>query len=258
MLPGDVVDLAVSLGLGFLAVTDHDSMSGVKPAQLSAERHGLKIIPGMEVSAYDYGEDRKVHLLAYCPQNPKLLLDFCRPTLQSRQETALKIIETVSRRYPVTRRIVEQYAAESDVIYKQHVVAALMDRGYDTTLFGPLFHELFSAKGGWARFDTTFPDALDALRAVKESGAVAVLAHPGLYGNFDLLPRLCALGLDGVEARHPRHSPEDTRIALEAAGRHGLFVTGGSDFHGMYTGKPNPLDACATQEGDIPLILERI
>lgn len=239
----DVARLAARIGLAALAVTDHDSMDAVARAAKAAEGSGVRVVPGIEVSAWDPERRRKVHLLCYAPRHPQTLLDFCAQTLRERQRASLAMLEKAAARYPVDEETVRPYMSENGVLYKQHIAAALMDRGYDITLFGALWHTLFSREAGFALVSMHYPDAREALRAIKEAGGLAVLAHPGHYRNFELVPALCALGLDGIEAYHPSHTAEDERTALEAAARHGLLVTGGSDFHGSYRAYANPLAA---------------
>lgn len=253
----DVVDYAARIGLDCLAVTDHDSMEGVAAAQERAKIRGVRVLRGMEVSTFDYRSGRKAHLLCYRPEHPDALLGLCAQTLAARNRASLEIIEKVAARYPVDEETVRKYAAGSAAVYKQHIVMALMDRGFSLSIFGELFHELFSRDGGWARVDIQYPETREAMKLIKEAGGIAVLAHPGVYGNFELIPELCKMGLDGIEAYHPRQSQADEKAAVEAARVYGLLATGGSDFHGMYGARVNPLAARATQDGALAKFLER-
>lgn len=237
----ELVAYAARIGLDCLGVTDHDSMAGAARARKAAEGTHVRVVPGLEISAFDYAHGKKVHLLCYDPQRPEALLALCRETLQKRQRASLDAIEKVAARYPVSAEAVRAFAAENGTIYKQHILAALMDMGFAVSMFGGLWGELFSRHGGIAPSDIQYPDARDALRVALETGGLVVLAHPGLYHNFDLVDELCGMGLNGIEAHHPFHSGEDERMALEAAARHGLLVSGGSDFHGYYRSRVNPL-----------------
>ena len=117
-------------------------------------------------------------------------------------------------------------------VYKQHVMEALLHLPYTDSAYGPIYRSLFKGEG-IACHDISYPSAVDAVRAVREQGGVPVLAHPGQMDSWSAIPGL-------VEA------------AREAAEAHGLFVTGGSDYHGRY-GAPRRLGCCfvdASEAGD--------
>lgn len=257
MRPEELVDYAVRTGLECLAVTDHDTMAGVPEARRQAARRGIRLLEGMEVSARDPHSGRKVHLLLYAPAHPEAILELCAETLRARETAARAIVEKLRPRYPVDWETVRRYAAGSATVYKQHIMLALGHMGYTQSVFGPLFRELFGSPGGWARVDVPYPDAREALTLMRQSGGLCVLAHPGVYRNFELIGELCGLGLEGVETCHPRHSADDERAAREAAGRYGLLMTGGSDFHGFYSAHANPLGARTAPEESLPAILSR-
>jgi phosphoribosyl 1,2-cyclic phosphate 1,2-diphosphodiesterase len=151
MGPEQLIEHAARVGLDCVAITDHDSMAGVEAASARAKALGLTLIPGIEVSTYDYKHSRKAHLLCYCPRNPAPLLEFCAATLKARNDASIKMIGKIASRYPIDPDAVKAYASGSGVIYKQHILMALMDRGYSLSVFGELFRELFSSKTGWAR-----------------------------------------------------------------------------------------------------------
>ncbi|MFO7160069.1 MAG: PHP domain-containing protein [[Clostridium] cellulosi] len=257
MEPSNIVDLASRLNINCIALTDHDTMDGIPEAVRLSKSAGVKVIPGMEVSAYDYDHDKKVHLLCYMPKKPEHLLEMCRETLAKRTEATLKMIERVSSRYPVTPEIVKRYAGKSKALYKQHISMALMDMGYSMSVFGDLYRSLFSKRNGWALIEFELPDFRDVIRLIKEAGGAAVLAHPGVYDNFEIISELVELGLDGIEVWHPRLSDEDTKRAYEAAERFHLIRTGGSDFHGMTSSKVTPLGTKLAETDELDKLLER-
>lgn len=257
MKPAHIVELAARLKLACIAIADHDTMNGVNEAVSCSAETGVKVVPGIEVSTYDYIHKKKVHLLCYLPKNPRRLLEMCGETLKKRTAASLKMAEKVSERFPLTIDVVKRYASKSSAVYKQHIAMALMEMGYSMSVFGELYQSLFSSKNGWALVEFDQPDPRDAIRLIKETGGAAVLAHPGVYGNFDIIAELCDLGLDGIEVWHPRQSKEDTQKALEAAERFKLIRTGGSDFHGMCASKITPLGARLTENCELEKLLER-
>lgn len=256
--PCRLVDLAARLKLPYIALTDHDTMDGVEKAAARGREVGVRVIPGIEITTFDYKNGRKAHILCYMPQKPGPLLELCRETLKNRTEATLKMAEKVAARYPVDAGIVRAYGSKSAALYKQHIMLALMDMGYSLSVFGELYSELFSPKNGWAFVDFKMPETREALRVAKETGGVVVLAHPGVYGNFEIIGELAEMGLAGVEVWHPRQSEEDTRRAFEAARRYKLIRTGGSDFHGMCASKVSVLGARLTEPSELERLFSHI
>lgn len=256
--PEALVDLAARLTLSCIAVTDHDTMNGVVAAEERAVQAGITLLPGIEISSYDYVHHKKVHILCYLPKKPQALLELCRETLRRRTNASLRMIEKIAARYPIDVETVKKYADGSAAIYKQHIAYALMDRGYSLSIFGELYSSLFSAKsGGWALVESKVPDFHEAFTLAKETGGAVVLAHPGVYQNFDIIEELCEMGLDGIEVWHPRQTETDTKRALEAATQHHLIRTGGSDFHGMSASKVTPLGTRTAEDDELASLITR-
>lgn len=255
--PEELVDYAARIGLGCVAVTDHDTMAAVPAARARAARKGIRLLEGMEVSAMNPATGRKVHLLLYAPEHPEPLLELCARTLHARDEAAKAIVERIKGRYPVDWETVRHFAGPSEAVYKQHILLALGHMGYAQSVFGPLFRELFAAPDGWARVPVSYPDVRQALELMRQSGGFCVLAHPGVYDSFGLIGELSELGLEGIEVCHPRHSESDERAAREAARRYGLVMTGGSDFHGFFSAQAHPLAVRTAPEESLPAVFRR-
>jgi predicted metal-dependent phosphoesterase TrpH len=88
----------------------------------------------------------------------------------------------------------------------------------------------------------------DEVHEIKQAGGIAVLAHPFVYENIELIPKLLNVGLDGLEAWHPSHNETAVKLIVSEAEKYGLILTGGSDYHGEYEIKPNLLGYCNTPE----------
>lgn len=255
--PEELVDYAARIGLDCLAVTDHDTMAGVPAARARAAQKGIRLLDGMEVSACDPRTGRKVHLLLYAPLHPEPVLELCAGTLRARDRAAAAMIERLRGRYPIDGETVRRYAAGSAAVYKQHIMLALGHMGYAQSVFGPLFGELFGSPDGWARVEVPYPDAREVVPLMKQSGGLCVLAHPGIYHSFGIVGELREQGLEGIEVCHPRQSRADEQTAREAARCYGLLMTGGSDFHGFYSARVNPLAARTAPEESLPEIFRR-
>lgn len=243
----DVLTMAARRGINMLAITDHDTMAGCKEAVRLGEKLGVRVLPGVEISARDEERGRKVHILCYAPQFPEILQPMLDKTLQSRRQGMAEAVEIVTQLYPVTKEMILQRAEGATCLYKQHVMQTLMDAGFAGTIFGDTFRELFNSKTGPAYRPVQYPDVFTAIETARCAGGKVVLAHPSEYDSLELLQTLCERGLlDGIEIEHPRNQEEDKPLMHALADRCGLAKTGGTDFHGYFTTRKNPVGTCLT------------
>ncbi len=249
VMPEELVRLAAARKIPVVAITDHDTLSGTPQLVELGESLGVTVVPGVELSTTDPATGRKAHILVYGIQNPQGIEQLCEEICRSRQEAGEIMLEKTQRHYPIPREMVERHAKNAPALFKQHIMQALMDAGYTDTMYGPLFRELFDSKNGLAYSAVSYPNAHEALKIVRQSGGVAVLAHPAEYKSYDLLRQMAASGeIDGVEVWHPRNPPEDLPWLMEVASQHGLLMTGGTDFHGCKTKRGLPLGSYTAPE----------
>ncbi len=244
----DLIMLAKKRRILTISVTDHDTLAGVTRAKVLGERFGVRVIPGVEFSCYDYKRNRRVHLLAYLFTYPDRLEGLCKRIGEARKAASLKTISKVLRYYPITVEMVVRTATGSTNIFKQHIMHTLMHAGYAVTVFGDLYDKLFAYGTGSCAVEPEYPDVFEVLSLLQSAGAITVLAHPSVYDSMELLPELIDKGLDGVEVWHPRNKQEDVDKLLEIASANDLLTTGGSDFHGMYSKRPLNLGECVTPD----------
>ena len=250
----ELLGIAKRRGLAALAVTDHDSVAGATRAVVLGKRLGLRVIHGVEFSAMDEQRGNKAHLLCYQCDHPDRLEGLCRRIGESRRAAALESIRRVMRYYPITPDLVAKCASGSTNIFKQHIMHALVDAGYADGIYGEVYEKLFG-ENGCAKVGKTYPDVREVLKAIHEAGGIAVLAHPYSYHNEALLEELIVLGLDGVEAWHHTHTPEQTEQLLALTRERGLVATGGSDFHGMYARTVRPLGSAPVPNEQADVLL---
>ncbi len=236
----DIIILAKNSGVTTLAITDHDCLAGVVRAELIGQRYGVTVIPAVEFSATDYKRNNsKVHILCYLPDKPERLEGLCKSNSLLRKRAGQMMVLKVAKKFPVTPEFITKCCQGSTNIYKQHIMQALMECGYTTTIFGDLFKMLFSKESRInVLMESKYPDPVDIINAIHEAGGIAVLAHPGFYNNFELFEELIPQGLDGVEVWHPENTPEQQEQLIKIAKKHGLVMTGGSDFHGGFNAYP--------------------
>ena len=253
----DLIFYAKRAGLDVISLTDHDTMDGTQRAEVLGRRYGITVLPGAEISCFDNGRGRKVHILCYMPEKPDRLQGLFAQILDSRTKAGKRSIRAVMRYYPVTEEHIQRYTLGSKSIYKAHIIRALLDLGYDCQSHGPLYKELFSGNGGLCERPVEYPDVYDALEVVHSAGGIAVLAHPPVYQSLEIMTELAEKGLiHGVEAYHPGTNGDDLNTILAAAEKYGLITTGGSDFHGFLTSCPNPLASSITTEESLNAIYQ--
>ena len=253
----EILALAKRRGVSAIAITDHDAVAGATRACILGKRLGIEVIHGVEMSAYDKERNRKVHILGYMCDSPDRLEGMCLRTNNNRRAAAVQMMGKVLRYYPIVPETIGRHASGSTNVFKQHIMHALVEAGYADRIFGDVFKKLFSSKGGCAYVPIEYPDVREVIELIRSAGGLAILAHPYVYDSVDLMNELADAGLlDGIEVWHP--SNDEERIAhLQAfAQEHGLLMTGGTDFHGLYTDPARPLGSCGAPENTIQLMKE--
>ncbi len=252
----DIVFWASAIGLSGIAVTDHDTMDGVERAEKAAKK-GFEIIPGIELSCYDEKRRRKVHILCYYPIMTDELRSICDEMNLRRKTASEEMLQRVQKLYPISEQHVARIGGTSTVIYKPHIMQALMDMGYTSSIYGELYKILFDPQVGSCSCRPRYTDVYAALAAAHRAGAVVCLAHPGVYRSFELLEELCGKCLlDGVEYRYPRQKEGEAEILDRLINQFGLIPTAGTDFHGFYTPRTNPIGTCVASKTVIDRIKE--
>jgi predicted metal-dependent phosphoesterase TrpH len=247
--PSELMELAERVGLVAVALTDHDTVEGLAEARSACEELGVRLVPGCELSC-EVGP-ATMHLLVYfLSDGPGPLQDRLSRLQAARSDRNERIVAVLQDHgLDVTlEEILDESGGGS--VGRPHVAGVLLRKGYVGSI-----QEAFDAwlgKGKPAYLDRERLLPADAIELAHASGAVAVLAHPTSLG-FEgrelerFVAGLAADGLDGMECDYGRYAP-DLRAWLRAmAGRLGLAVTGGSDYHGRY----KPEIALGTGLGDL-------
>jgi hypothetical protein len=222
----------------YLGIVDHDTTAGLEKAIKIGGKYQVTVIPGIEISAYDFKRKRKVHILGYNFDLRAVNIEkLCSPIIQRRHENSIWQIEKlVEHNYNISLEEVGAKAKDSTCIYKQHIMAVLIEKGYTDSIYSDLYKKLFKNNGICAR-DIEYIDAFKAVEAIKQDKGLAILAHPGQLNSYEIIEELLEVGLDGLELCHEGHAPKDYKIIMEYALKYNLLLSGGSDFHGEYGGK---------------------
>lgn len=254
----EVIKLAKENGVTHIAITNHDTVKGLKEAMELGKKYGVCVIPGIEISAYDYKRDRKVHLLGYgFDIDGKNITKLCDSLLKERNEMTLKQAEIIRKLgYDITLDEVKDYSKNSGISYKQHIMQVLIDKAYIDKIYAPLYKELFKNNGP-CQMEVKYIDIYDALEAIIKDNGIPVLAHPGQLNSYELLEELAYKGLVGVEKYHISHNENDKKIIDDLAKKYNLLITGGSDFHGKY-GKECTIGSCIAPENSVGYIMRKL
>jgi len=241
--PAELVAAADRLGLAAVALTDHDTLSGLAEARAAAGETGdLLFIPGIEVSVRFTGGTMHVLGLGIDPADEGLVA-MTRRLQQARDERNPKILSKL-RELGIdistddVAAVARQMHAGQDcaVTSRVHIAETLRRMGHAKTIADAF--DLYIGTGARACVDKDRPAPRDAIAAITAAGGLAVLAHPSHLNctNRAQLERivrdLAHLGLSGIEAYHSDHTPVLTRQVIDLARRLNLGVSGGSDFHG--------------------------
>lgn len=245
LTPAQIVRTAVDIGLRAIALADHDSIGGVRQAMQEAKGTSLRVIPAVEINTAV--NDEEIHILGY-------FVDIDDPTLNeqlhairnARLDRAEQIIGRLNN-IGVPLRMEQVLAVSAgDSVGRPHIARALAAMGACRSEAEAFERYLKVGRPAYVHRYRLSP--LEAINAIRAAGGLAVVAHPVLVHDDELILDLKSQGLSGVEAYHCEHSPSVTRYYLEFARRHGLVVTGGSDSHGPESRRPVAMGAVVVPE----------
>ncbi len=231
----DLILLAKKKGVTTIAITDHDCLAGTVRGKVIGERHGVTVIPGVELSGTDKTNGQEIHMLCYKPDYPDRLEGLCRRSSIIRKKSSHIMVLKTAQKYPVTPEFVAKCAMGSTNIFKVHIMQALMETGFTDRIFGELYTQLFGKETeGNINHTPQYEDIFDILKAIHDAGGIAVLANPQKCKNDKLIDELVEAGLDGIEVYSPEISQEDKEHFIKYAKKNKLLTTGGSNFKGLY------------------------
>lgn len=230
--PEAVVETAAGAGLAALALTDHDTLAGVAAARTAGERLGVRIVAGVELSLMD--GDREVHMLGLHIARVDALQAELEAVRDSRKQRAEQIVARLNA-LGVPLHVDAVFAeAGSGAVGRPHIARALITGGWVRDQREAF--DRYLGAGRPANVEKQRVSIADGIQLIHDCGGIAVVAHPGGDGRRERIEPLVALGLDGLEVKHPGHSAEDTMRIEALADFFGLVKSGGSDWHGASAG----------------------
>jgi predicted metal-dependent phosphoesterase TrpH len=235
LTPSELVEEATALGLTAVAVTDHDTVDGLPEALAAGERLGIRVVPGVEINLE---HDRvTMDMLGYFLNgSPSEALKATLAELRLyRDERNARILERLTELgYPLDPDDLAA-AAENGAVGRPHIGEALVRHGYADSITEAF--ERFLRRGAPAWVDRRRLSLGAAMRLLRASGGLPVLAHPGIIrtdaaGLEHIVRDAARLGMAGLECYYPLHDEVTVARCLALAEKYALVPTGGSDFHG--------------------------
>jgi hypothetical protein len=235
LTPEELIDYAISKGIGVCALCDHDTTAGIRRFLSYASGKPLRAIPGVELSAT--WESGNCHITGlgvtddYAPLES--MLHQIRQSRDSRNERIIHKLNELG--VAITLDDVGAIAG-GEVVARPHIARIMHEKGYVGSVKEAFTRYL--AKGAPAYVDRYRLDPGDAVALLAQAGALPVLAHPSQLlltpeGIDSLVHTLKLRGLAGIEIYTPYTSEEQIPVYRAIARKHGLLVCGGSDFHGV-------------------------
>ena len=244
----EVVRRAAQAGVQLLALSDHDTVSGVSEALAAGERAGVRVVPAVEISSIDSGAatPRELHILGYLidhtdPSFASLLADF----LTDRERRTLRMAAALEELgFELDKAQLDARVAAGKPIGRPHLAEAVLGAPANASRLreesiddiGSLIRGyLIEGRPAFRLRET--PAVAQAIDAIHEASGVAIWAHPfwDISNPGEVLSsidRFHALGLDGVEAFYITHTRENTQMLADRCAELGLLTTGSADFHG--------------------------
>jgi hypothetical protein len=235
LTPTELVEEATALGLTAVAVTDHDTVDGLPEALAAGERLGIRVVPGVEINLEH--ERVTMDVLGYFlggGPSKELKAELAELRLY-RDERNARILERLAELGYALEPYDLAAAAENGAVGRPHIGEALVRRGYAGSITEAF--ERFLRRGAPAWVDRRRLSLGAAMRLLRASGGLPVLAHPGIIhtdaaGLEHIVRDAARLGLAGIECFYPLHDEATVARCLALADKYALAATGGSDFHG--------------------------
>ncbi|MBR2708206.1 MAG: PHP domain-containing protein [Bacilli bacterium] len=255
--PDEVIKLGIDAGVGVMAITDHDTLDGIKKVDRNKDfirESGIKIVNGIEISAHS--DKGTMHILGYdVDLNNKELNNKLKELRTNRMNSTLAVMEQIRRDYGITF----SYCDIIELVNSKHVgrpgLAKLCVKyGFSDSVQDAFDNFLNPAKEKVRKYSKNlfYPEVF---KLVKDAGGVVILAHPKTlkledYELNKLIYKMIECGLDGIEVIHPIHTVRDVLFYSELTSFYNLLSSGGTDFHGPLV-KPNIM--IGTGQGNIKI-----
>lgn len=227
--PNEVVDRAVLNGISCISITDHDTTAAYTQELIDySKSKGINLVSGVEFSSWF--ANTSIHVLGYGIHTQNVLIKKLEKRhVERRNKRNFAILERL-RGASINLDRDRYVSTDNKKFGRAHIANDLIAYGFVST-----YKEAFSKYlGDTTRFFVKIDEVTleDTIGTIHEAGGEAVLAHPHIIKNKSLLPKLLSIGFNGVECYYGRYPRKTCDEFAALALKHGLFATGGSDYHG--------------------------
>lgn len=252
--PTEVIKKAEKAGLSAVALTDHNSISGLSEFLEAAKNSDIIAVPGVEFSTEHEGKELHVVGLFIKKEYYQNVSKYCENVRKSKEHSNRTLIEKLrSAGYNVFYEELLAYA-DSDNINRSVIAEYLIEKRVVANR-GEAFDTILAKEGEYYT-PSQKPETLDTIRFIKSIGGAAVLAHPFLDLSEDelkaFLPEAKKCGLDAIETDYSTYDGYKTKRAKELVEEHDLLCSGGSDYHG----KAKSMIGLGVGKGDLKVPME--
>lgn len=235
--PAELLHAALQAGLKAVALTDHDTLSGLPEFLKAAEGQPITAVPGVEISSSLYNKEIHIVGLFIDPDSEplKAFLERARENRNARNRIMLEKLNAMG--YAVTEEEV-RVCAGGESVGRPHLAQLLVQKGFFPSMQDAFDHCLKRGARAYTPRVLAAPD--ESIRTIHEAGGLAFWAHP-VYrarGERSMVRRFLKVmtphGLDGLETFYPVFTVRQTEMLSAMAKEFGLLRTGGTDYHGVY------------------------
>lgn len=239
--PYQIIKKAMENNIGTLAITDHDTLNGIK--QVDLDKIDINLITGIELSAK--ADKGRMHILGYdLDINNKDLNDKIDELTTNSYYYVLSIIEQLKKDYNIMFDFEDIKNLFNSIgnIGRPHIAKLLIKYGYVSNT-DEAFLKYLEPVYKKTRHSNKGIKYQECIKLIKDANGLAVLAHPNQLKMDDqeledTIKKMINIGLDGIEVYHSGHSKQEIAKYLLLAQKYHLLVSGGSDYHGKIS-KPD-------------------
>jgi predicted metal-dependent phosphoesterase TrpH len=230
--PAEIVEIAHRNGVEVLSIADHDCVDGVPEAIDAANGYDVEVVSGVELSSEFDGRD--LHILGYGFDSASgELTEMLKRFRDTREKRGLAIIEKLKEQGVELDPEELLKKSPDGSLGRPHIAETLIESGYVYTHAEAFAKYLGEHCPAYVKKYKLTPQ--EAIQYIQGANGLAFIAHPGNYlKDYEKFDELISMGFDGMEIVHPNHSNEETRQLRAIAEKHGILMSGGTDYHGFH------------------------